>query len=120
MTDAKVRTRKLLKDLVSHHSRAVRRTGDPQTAYSVRGWWWDKAATDKLLEEAGRCLDLTTDASLVDQILWHRSSIFWFLGRFDEAQTDLMRLNRPDSVYRNEIGRSLGLIRKRKLPHEAV
>jgi len=120
MGDESVRIRKVLKGLVSHHSGAVRRTGYLETAYPIRSWWWDKAATDKLLEEATSCLGLTDDTSLIDQILWDRYSIFWFLGRFEEAEADLLRLNRPDSVYKNEIGRSLGLIRKKKFPHEAV
>jgi hypothetical protein len=73
-----------------------------------------------LLAEADACLTLTDDVSLTDQILWHRYSILWTLGRFGEAEADLMRLNRADSAYKNEIGQSLGLIRKKKLPHEAV
>lgn len=114
------RARKLVKALVSHHSSAVRRVGDASNAYSVRSWWWDKGSTDALLQESEQLLPGLTDQPMIDQIRWQRASLYWALGRFEEAEADLLTLNRPDSVYVKEIGRSLGLIRKRKFMHEAI
>jgi hypothetical protein len=117
---ATARARKLATALVRHHSHAVRRTGDPQTAYPVRSWWWDKAATDALLAEAEACLALLDDAATADTLRWHRHAIFWQLGRFAEAEADLVHLHRPDSAYARQVGQPLGLIRKGKFMHEAV
>lgn len=113
-----VRVKKLLKAMVSHPTTAFRREGNKEDYYPIRSWWWDKARTDSLLAEAQSCLASVTDDSLVDQILWNRASLFWFLGRFDEAEADLVRLNRSNSVYKQEIGQVLGLVRKRRFPHE--
>ena len=112
--------KKIINVLVMHQAKAIRRSGDLATAYPIRSWWWDKAATDKLLTESEACLNLTDDATLSDQILWHRHFIFWTLGWFEQAKSDLLRLNRPDGVYKKEFGRSLGFIRKKKFPHETI
>lgn len=117
MSDA-VRVKKLLKAMVSHPTVAFRREGSEGDAYPIRSWWWDKARTDSLLLEAQDCLSIVKDDALVDQILWNRAELLWFMGRFSEAEADLVRLNRPDSSYRKEVGRMLGFIRRKKLPHE--
>jgi hypothetical protein len=117
---AEAKARKVVKALVQHHSHAVRRTGNPATAYPVRSWWWDKAATDKVLADAADCLAQLEDDALADSVRWQRHAIYWQLGRFEEAEADLVSLGRPGSAFAKQIGQPLGLVRKRKFMHEAL
>ena len=117
---ASARARALGKALIGHHSSAFRRTGDEASAYRVRAWWWDKPSTDALLADTEDCLAALDDVDAADQLRWHRYAVYWQLGRFEEAEADLVALNRPGGQYATQIGQPLGLIRRRKFMHEGV